>query len=311
MKSKEIKKEKQDQKKSKDKKTTEEKKDYTFVFLLSSIFIGFCILASILMIDVVHISNLPLEENGGLAVNIQDQTTRLFDIPLNQVLDNTSYSISTTPIINSYDIELNSTVGLSTGDKIAFLEQNGIQQIYFGQIISISVNTITLNSPVPYNFTPTSTIVFTFDNQLNVDGSTNVQTFSLCNFFNEPVDITRIIFTCTDNVEMHDGLFCGAAALTRGIEFRKLTNDGYYINYFNVKNNAKWGLLAYDTKYTDKGKPPDDTYGFSTRLTFGGQNKHGVVIRLEPMECIEVLIQDDQTDISSASLIAEGHFTLI
>ena len=47
------------------------------------------------------------------------------------------------------------------------------------------------------------------------------------------------------------------------------------------------------------------------RLTFGGQNKHGVVIRLEPMECIEVLIQDDQTDISSASLIAEGHFTLI
>ena len=108
---------------------------------------------------------------------------------------------------------------------------------------------------------------------------------------------------------MHDGLFCGISQLSRGIEFRKLTNEGYYINYFNVRNNAKWGLLAYDVQYTEKGKPPDDTYGFGSRLTYAGQEKHGVTIRLEPNESIQLLVQDDLTDISGASLVIEGHFT--
>lgn len=254
-----------------------------------------------------EISNLPLEENGGLAVNIQDQTSRLFDIQLNQV--HNYYTLASSPIINSNNFTLTSVVNLSLGDKLAILEQNGYTHIFFGKIISIDTNTITIDSPIPFNFVPSKATVFSFDNQLNVDGSTTQQVFYLTNFFTEPVDITRIIFKCTDNVEMHDGLFCGINPLQKGIVFRKLTNEGYYINYFNVKNNAKWGLLAYDVLYTDKGKPPDDTYGLSSRLTFAGQNKHGVVIRLEPLESIEIVIQDDLTDISGASLMAEGHFT--
>lgn len=253
------------------------------------------------------LEDIELEANGGLPVNIQDQTTRPFDIQVNQILS-TAYSITVSPTINTRIIELNTTIGLSTDDKIAFLEENGMPQIYFGFITAISGNNITMNSPVPYNFTPSLAVVFTFDNQLNVDGSTTTQVFSLVNSFNEEVDITRIIFKCTDDVEMHDGLFCGIAQLTNGITFRKYTNDGYYIDYFNIRNNAKWGLIAYDVQYTDTGKPPSDVYGFGSRLTYAGQNKHGVTIRLEQGERIELLIQDDLTGISGASLMVEGHF---
>jgi len=284
-------------------------KETSITIIIAGVLIALAIILSPNGTDESYVVNFPLEGNGGLAVNIQDQATRIFDIPVNQVLDSTSYSLATVPVINSYILELNTTAGLNVGDKITFLEQNGIEQIHFGNIMSINGNNITMNAPVPYNYTPLRTSVFTFDNQLNVDGSVTPQAFQLCNFFDAAVDITRIIFACTDDTEMHDGLFCSEPQLARGIEFRKLTKDGYYINYFNIRNNGKWGLLSYDIDYSDKGKPPDDTYGFRSMLTFAGQNKHGVVIRLKPNECIELLVQDDLTDISRASLMVEGHFT--
>jgi len=246
---------------------------------------------------------------NGVDANVQDQTTRPIDIMVNQILDISSYGLAVTPTINTYTITLNTTTGLSPGDKIAFLEQNGMPQIYFAYIKSISVNTITLNRPIPFNFSTNETTIFTFNNQLNVDGSITPQVFTLTNVFDQSFDIVRFNFKCTDDVEMHDGLFCGVDILENGIELRKWSNDGYYINYFNIRNNAKWGLLAFDVAYTDKGKPPDDTYGFGSRLTYGGQSKHGVVIRIEPGERIELVVQDDLTDIGGASLMVEGHFT--
>lgn len=268
------------------------------------------ILVSILIMLICGCSNTNIAlMPDNIDINIQDQTTRPIDIMVNQILDSTSYGLAVTPVINEYEITLNTTTGLNVNDKIAFLEQNGMPQIYFAYIKSININTITLNRPIPYNFSLDNAFVFTFNNQLNVDGSTTPQVFTLTNSFEQSFDIVRFNFKCTDNVEMHDGLFCGINQLTNGLEVRKYTNDGYYINYFNVRNNAKWGLLSYDVLYTDKGKPPSDTYGFGTRLTYGGQSKHGVVIRIDPGERIEVVVQDDLTDIGGASLMIEGHFT--
>lgn len=287
------------------------KEDSSMLIFLGLIFIGLVVLASGLTIDTSHITNfdeLVNNETGGVDVNIQDQTTRPFAVQVNQMLDSTSYSLASSPVIGSYELELNTVSGLSLGDKITFLEQNGMPQVYFGQIQGISGNTITLNDQVPYSFVPINTTVFTFENDITVDGSSTPVVYGLTNVFDEALDITRVIFKCTDNVEMHDGLFCGEDQLTRGVLFRKYTSDGYYINYWNVRSNAKWGLLAFDTSYDTNGKPPDDTYGFGSRLTYGGQSKHGVVIRLEPNERIELVIQDDLTSISGASLMVEGHF---
>lgn len=247
----------------------------------------------------------PLESNGGIPVNIQDQTTRPFDIKINQIL-NTNLSIADTPIVDQYDINLTNTSSLNIGDKIAFLEQNGFPQLMNGQILGINGNTITMDRPVPFNFTPSATVVFTFNNQINVDGSTTTQVFGITNFFDESVDITRFIFHCKDTTVMDDGKFCGGTTLTRGVVLRKKLNNGNYINYWKIRNNGGWGELAYDKSYDDKA--PAGLYGFTTRLTYGGQSKHGVVIRLDPGESIEFLIQDDLTGLESGILMVEGHF---
>ena len=95
----------------------------------------------------------PLESNGAIPVNIQDQTSRPFAIKVNQVL-NTNLSIAEIPIVNQYDLNLTDTSALSIGDKIALLEQNGFPQLMQGQILGISGNIITMDRPVPFNFTP-------------------------------------------------------------------------------------------------------------------------------------------------------------
>ena len=163
--------------------------------------------------------------------------------------------------------------------------------------------------PVPFNFTPSKVLIYEYNNQLNVDGSTERQIFEIVNTYDQSVDITRIIFQCNDNVEMHDGLFCGIPELSKPLVLRKKTKYGYYINYIDITTNGKWIEYAFDSSYTEKGKPPDDTYGFSSRLTWAGMDKHGVAIRIEPNESIQLIVQDDLTSISRASLMLEGHFT--
>jgi len=251
------------------------------------------------------IQDLPIEENGGIAVNVQDQTTRPFDIRVNQIISS-AYSLTVAPTVNSYDFTLNTTAGLAIGDGIALLEQNGMPQLLFGEIQNIAGNVVTIDTPVPFNFTPSITTVFEFDNDLTVDGSVTAQEFEICNFFQEDVDIVRFIWHCTDGSAMDDGNFCGITELTRGLVLRKQKADGYYINYWNVKNNGQWGELAFDKVYD--AKAPAGTFGFTSRLTYGGQSKHGVVIRLAPTECIQLVVQDNLGALTSASLMVEGHF---
>lgn len=77
------------------------------VLICFALVVGFAI--NSLVVNNSYVTNLPVEDNGGLSVNIQDQTTRPFDIPLNQILDD-SYTLANTPEINQYDIDRKSVV---------------------------------------------------------------------------------------------------------------------------------------------------------------------------------------------------------
>ena len=63
----------------------------------------------------------------------------------------------------------------------------------------------------------------------------------------------------------------------------------------------------YDVVYSDKA--PAGYFGLNFRRTFGGQNKNGVVIRLcaDDSDTLQVIIQDDLTDLDDFSVIAQGH----
>jgi len=102
---------------------------------------------------------------------------------------------------------------------------------------------------------------------------------------------------------MDDGKFGGGSALTNGIVLR--ANNGDMTNIWNVKSNGEIALLAFDAQYADKA--PAGLNGFRFRNTYGGQSKHGVVIRLGFSEKLELLVQDDLTGLDGFTMMAQGH----
>ena len=125
------------------------------------VFLGFFIFATgILLMNTINdvfVVNLPVEDNGGVAVNIQDQTTRPFDLKINQIIG-TGYTLANTPEVNQNSINLTDVTGLVVGDTIAVLEQNGMPQFLIGFITAINGNTVTMDTPVPFAYTTNATI---------------------------------------------------------------------------------------------------------------------------------------------------------
>ncbi len=247
----------------------------------------------------------PLGDNGAIPVNIIDQTNVPLDIKVHEII-NDNISLSQTPTIDTYDLVLNTGHGVSIGDLIEFQEEVDFPRLYFGEVLNVVGDTITMDTLVPWNFTTAGTIVFTFNNDLSVNGAVTEQVFTITNRLQTEFDITRILFHCTDNTAIDDSKFCGISKLTRGIVFRKKLLDGSYINYWNIKSNGEWGEIAFDKSYDDKA--PAGFFGFTTRLTYSGNSKHGVIIQLLKGESIEVVVQDDLTGLETSGLMIEGHF---
>jgi len=121
----------------------------------------------------------------------------------------------------------------------------------------------------------------------------------------EQYDITRIIFVCLTDTAVDLSLFGDLPKLLRGVALRH--RDGTVRNIFNVKSNLDIEGITLDWKPFSSANPQQGQNGFSARLTFGGQDKLGVVQRIGPGEDLEVIIQDDLTDLTLFEIVAEGH----
>jgi len=270
----------------------------------------------------VYNTGLTQDSNGNLEVILQDQTTRPFAIRLSNVdplLE--TLRLNTTP--GNSTIVSSTAATFSAGDTIGMFADGDNPRFYIGEIVSkaainASYDSLIMDSPLDsvfYGYHDAGNIQFIFEliEQMNVAGSiTSPVIYRISNDFGNvhngtAIDITRLIFHITDNVAMDDSNFGGMSALTNGILVRKAFANGTYWNLFNVKTNGEFGELAYDKTYDDKA--PAGVYGMTVRLTYGGQSKHGVAIRLEPGERLEALVQDDLTDLSSFIINAEGHLT--
>ncbi len=85
------------------------------------------------------------------------------------------------------------------------------------------------------------------------------------------------------------------------------SRNGRIKNIFNVKSNGEIDGITLDWKPYSALTPVQGQHGFTARLTFTGQDKIGVAIRLPIGEDLEVWIQDDLTGITSLRIMAEGH----
>ena len=243
-----------------------------------------------------------VESNGGLAVNIQDQTSRPLDLFFVKPIGNFSTLAQGTSI---NDTSINVTVvtgGCGVGDFIGVFGDT----FYFAEILVVTGTILDLDTPLDFNFSAGDFVACT-TRELNVDGDPIPQVFFVSGTTtqNFSIDITRIMIemTCTDTPDFSE--FCDiGGGLTKGIVLRKRDDENW--NIFNAKSNAELANLMFDLNVLEETLP-FNVNGIVGRYTFAGASKHGVALRLRKGDRLELWIQDDLTSILSFRIIAEGH----
>ena len=104
--------------------------------------------------------------------------------------------------------------------------------------------------------------------------------------------------------------FGSGPALTNGCVLRIKNPDGTFKNLFNFKSNSDFIEQGFDHAFLAP-KTGNTFTGFTSRVTWGGQSKHGVVIRLDGTlgEELQLIIQDDLIASGNTRfhLTAQGH----
>ena len=237
---------------------------------------------------------------GSTDVNVQDQTTDVVDLKLCNHLNTISLAVNAS--LDDTVITLTAGHSIVAGDTICLKEGT---RFYQAQALSVAVNDITVDQPLDFAFT-TSASGYRGSADMNVDGSTTPVIFKIEPPDGVKWDIVRFILVLRDATAMDDGKFGGLTALTNGIVIRKI--NGTWKNIFNAKTNGDFGLRNFDATYIDDTLGPSGEYGFRTRRTFGGQNKNGVVIRLDGEDdSFQLIVQDDLTGLTFMEAVAQGH----
>jgi hypothetical protein len=108
--------------------------------------------------------------------------------------------------------------------------------------------------------------------------------------------------TTTDTPAFNE--FGDLPALTRGCAMRVVNGDT--TNLWNIKSNADMANLMYDITVFEADKA-FNVNGLAGRLSYAGQEKHGVVLRITGGEAIEFIVQDALQTLLSFKIIACGH----
>ncbi len=246
------------------------------------------------------------ESNGGVPVNIQDQTTRPLMVKFNQIQNGTT--LAQIAVKGNYDIEVSDSTGFIPGRHVIIFEP-ATDNFSFYEALAVVANTITLDTPLDFAYGIGAFVDGAITN-LNQDGSITRQTFGLRGSpspgeISLTADITRLIFKGITTTVASLDLFGDLPKLTRGLVLCK-QND-IVENLFNVKDNGELVSIMYDWTFVSATNPAQGVNGFYGRLTFAGQNRIGVAIRLAPGEDLELIIQDDLTGLVVLEIIAEGH----
>jgi hypothetical protein len=256
---------------------------------------------------------LPRESNGGLPVNVQDQTTPPIDFFFTQITGPpTTVAVAIGPIGPTtfiYDVVVADSTGCDAGDYFGMFNADDPlnNRATFGTILAVDAgtDTITLDTPIDFNFQPGDTAAC-FSRDMDVDGSTTPQIFSVQVGPNatQSIDITRFMVSMYTASAVDLGKFGDLDSLTNGCVLRRV--DGDTRNIWNVKNNGELANITFDYEpYTEVGQGQD---GAKWRNTYAGADKHGVAIRLDPGDALQLVIQDDLTGIEQFRIIAEGHY---
>jgi len=238
-------------------------------------------------------------------VNLQDQTTPTLILPAIQQLG--ADALDGVATVDSYTVDVVDSTGMTVGDHFRIINSAG-NYYYWGTILGIATNTITLDNPIDYAYLSGSEVTWGNIN-MAVNGSVTPVHFHLRTgspSIPAPVDITRIIMSMA-TTDIPDFTEFGdiAGGLTRGLLMRII--NGTMRNVLNVKTNADLAALAYDLAVYEADKKGINGIGW--RLTFGSSGKMGVVLRVTENGQIEFVVQDDLSSLLNMNIYFEGHVT--
>ena len=257
--------------------------------------------------DGTHV--LDIESNGSMPVTLQDQTTPTV-ITKMSILEETT--TTTAPVaIGDTVVAVTSVTGITAGKFLTFFDPASIRFMNAGVIGVASLN-VTIDRPFDFAY-PSGSYVDVSETNLAVAGS--LASPIIAGVRNNAgavpppgidlsMDVTRVMFHCVADSACNLTTFGNIAALTNGISLRK--RDGDYYNIFNCKSNGELKEIMYDLDIMATGTVGQGEDGFFGRLTFAGQNKMGVTVRLAINEDLELFIQDDLTDLTYFGITVEG-----
>lgn len=248
---------------------------------------------------------------GGQALDvlIQDQTTDPIIVYFNQVHNSTTLDVAVPDVTTDPRIiVVVSATGIVVGSYIILFDPESVRFSTFFVTAVNGVN-ITLDTPIDFEY-PAGTFVDVAIVDMSVNGSVTPQVFGIRGIGAPPgielsLDVTRIIFTCIADSPVELSLFADLAALTNGLLLR--SRNTRFKNILNVKDNREIQGIMFDYTPSVATNPSQGEDGFVSRLTFAGNHKIGVAIRLPIGEDLEVWVQDNLLGITSFRMHAEGH----
>jgi hypothetical protein len=247
----------------------------------------------------------------GVQSFIQDQTTPVLDVPFLQQESTPTLAIDTVADGTNRNITLTAGHGLTdpadVGKTIEIADPNNGSFFMQCAITAIVGDVVTLDCPVNRVYLASNAIVAVSTADMNVNGSVTSQVFSVLPFTAQKGDMVRVIVEMRDDAAMAFDTFGGISELTNGVVVRVNNGDGTYRNLYNFKSNGDIIEQAFDHSFqTGVG---GSTRGFTSRITWGGQSKRGVVIRLEgsKSESLEIVVQDDLTGLTRMHWTCSGH----
>ncbi len=223
------------------------------------------------------------------------------------VVDEDGASELITSAISPGDLTIDVADGtpFTAGDRIKLINAAGTKKSNcVHKIISIATNTLTLNCPIDDSWAVGDSVKVVISN-MNVDGSVTPRSFKLAPLGGY-AHLVRMIIYIQDGTVMDDAKFGGMTALTKGVVIR-VHNGETGLNQ-TITNWTSNGIMAedmYDLTYTSKA--PAGSYGLRGRWTI---TKSETIISLDGSkgDYIEVLIQDDLTDLEDFQIKIQGHF---
>lgn len=248
------------------------------------------------------------EVDNSRDTNTQDQTSDPIILRFNKITNSTFLASDIT--LHDRQIAVSDATGISVGSYL-ILYNNTSGKVMPCVVTDIAGSpTLLIDRPADFAFPAIGTTVDVTVTSMSQDGLSSEQTFGIRGPENPDavdvaLDINEIrLFCITDTVPVLND-FGDLPALINGILIR--SRNGGYKNIANIKTNAEI-LGAFGSWEPYIGSNPGiGVNGFVAVLKINGQANHGVAKRLNKGDDIEIVFNEDLSDLILFEAVAIGH----